>query len=265
MDASRRQHATPRDEVERELFGEPEEESAPGAPPESVPRPASPPDAGTQPEKSGTDGSPAPTKVDAVDNTNPDIESADVAVASMSKESGARLAGKGGPDHIALQEFIRSISQEAGFHVTVERDIGQGKSVDVAIERADRRIACEISVTTPTKYEMGNVHKSLDAGFDTVLLVTQEASKLAVLKNAVAKEFPEASNIHCILPSFVGDFLRMARGVGAPVSMPEDEANSSVIRSVKETNPELGAKIKAAALRRISEAMSKRPEASRDD
>ena len=233
MDASRRRNATPREEVERELFGEPEEEAIPGASPESVPQPDSGPDAVTQPEKAANDATAAPRKVGVVDKADQDIESADVQIASVRKESGARFPGKGGPDHIALQEFIRSISQEAGFHVTAEYDIGEGRSVDVAIESTDRRIACEISVTTPTKYEMGNVRKALDAGFDTVLLVTQEASKLAVLKNAVAKEFPEAGNIHCILPSFVGDFLRMARGAGTAISVPEDKGNGGLSHDPK--------------------------------
>ena len=102
---------------------------------------------------------------------------------------------------------------------------------------------------------MGNVRKSLDAGFDTVLLVVQEATKLAVLKNAVLADFPEAANIHCILPSFVGDFLRMATGVSSQNPPAGSESQSEPKRSVKESNPGLANKIKAAALQKISEAM----------
>jgi hypothetical protein len=46
-------------------------------------------------------------------------------------------------------------------------------SVDVALEKGGRRIACEVSVTTDAEHELGNVQKCLAAGFETVILVRQ--------------------------------------------------------------------------------------------
>ena len=58
---------------------------------------------------------------------------------------------------------------------TVEKPILDGLgSVDVALEKGSRRIACEVSVTTDPAHEVGNVQKCLAAGFETVVLISSE-------------------------------------------------------------------------------------------
>jgi hypothetical protein len=49
--------------------------------------------------------------------------------------------------------------------VVVEEPTPDGKgSVDVALERAGWRLACEISVTSTVEQEVGNIEKCLTAG-----------------------------------------------------------------------------------------------------
>jgi len=104
-----------------------------------------------------------------------------------------RRPGKGGPEHTYLQELIGRWAQEKGFRAAVEEQIAGGKeSVDIALYRGDLKIACEISVTTPLEYEVGNVEKCLAAGFGTVVVVSLKKGRLAKLDKLLAEALPPA-------------------------------------------------------------------------
>ena len=51
--------------------------------------------------------------------------------------------------------------------------------MDVALEKKGRKLACEITVTTPVEHEIGNVRKCIAAGFDFVAVVAPDVKKLA--------------------------------------------------------------------------------------
>ena len=96
--------------------------------------------------------------------------------------------GGGGPEHQYLQELVKHWAQAAGFHVTLEEPVLDGKGrVDVVLREGDRSIACEIAVTTSAEHEVKNVEKCLLAGFGEVLVVSRRRSLLgavaAQLKN----------------------------------------------------------------------------------
>lgn len=70
----------------------------------------------------------------------------------------------------------------------VEEAIPGGKeSIDIALYRGDLRIACEVSVTTPLEYEVGNVTKCLAAGFGAVVVVSLKKSRLAKLDKLLSE------------------------------------------------------------------------------
>lgn len=96
--------------------------------------------------------------------------------------------GKGGEEHVALQSFIKQMAQDRGFCTVVEKEIQSGKAkrfIDLALEKGDRTIACEISVTTDGKHELGNVKKCLSAGFDTVLVVSDDPKHLKAIQKKI--------------------------------------------------------------------------------
>jgi DNA helicase HerA-like ATPase len=98
-----------------------------------------------------------------------------------------RRPGKGGAEHTYLQELVKRWAEERGFRATVEEQIPGGReSIDVALYRGETRIACEISVTTPLEYEVGNVEKCLAAGFGEVAMVSLKKSRLAKLDKLLA-------------------------------------------------------------------------------
>jgi hypothetical protein len=114
-----------------------------------------------------------------------------------------RRPGKGGPEHTYLQELIKRWAEEHGFRAVVEEQIPGGReSVDVALYRGDTRIACEVSVTTPLEYEVGNVQKCLAAGFETVAVVSLKKSRLEKLGKLFSESLPpeERGRVHLFTP-----------------------------------------------------------------
>ncbi|MEM8484441.1 MAG: type IV secretory system conjugative DNA transfer family protein [Bacteroidota bacterium] len=87
--------------------------------------------------------------------------------------------GKGGQQHRYLQELIKRWGEHNGFRATIEKPIPDSReSIDVALETDETTIACEISVTSTPDYELGNVQKCLNAGYDTVALVSADDKTL---------------------------------------------------------------------------------------
>lgn len=84
------------------------------------------------------------------------------------------MEGKGGPQHKYLQALIKRMAEEKGFRAIIEKAILGGGSVDVSIERDGKLIACEISETTSDSHELKNIEKCLAAGYEKVILCSQE-------------------------------------------------------------------------------------------
>jgi excisionase family DNA binding protein len=94
--------------------------------------------------------------------------------------------GRGGEHHKYLQQLIRRWAEARGYAVTIEKEILDGLgSVDVALEKGGRMIACEVSVTTDAEHETGNVQKCLAAGFDEVILISSEKTILTSVRHAL--------------------------------------------------------------------------------
>jgi predicted DNA-binding transcriptional regulator AlpA len=102
------------------------------------------------------------------------------------------LPGRGGQQHKYLQELIKRWAENRGYTVTVEKPILGGLGlVDVALEKSGRAIACEISVTTDTEHEVGNVQKCLAGGFEQVIVVSSDKKALSKIHGAAAEALPK--------------------------------------------------------------------------
>lgn len=90
-------------------------------------------------------------------------------------------SGKGGPEHQYAQHFIKNLALAMQFRVELEFQIeGTRERVDVMIQKGPKRMALEISISTPTEYEARNITKCLDADFDRVLFVSEPKKHFAV-------------------------------------------------------------------------------------
>lgn len=135
--------------------------------------------------------------------------------------------GRGGREHKRLQELIKLKGEELGFRVSIEKQLGSGGSVDVALESEHRAIACEITVTSNTEQELGNVRKCLAAKYDEVFLIVADAKRLSTLRRRIEGTFTpaEMERINCLT---VPEFLFFLEEAAA-----EGESQSGSVRGYK--------------------------------
>ena len=177
---SRERYATPRHVVEAALT----REEVP--PPVQVSRPYPP---ATEPPSRVTPSMPEEKRPPASPSTRVKLPSAPPS------------SGRGGPQHKYIQELVRRWASSRGYKTTIEKEILDGLgSVDVALEKDGRSIACEISITTTVEHEMGNVQKCLTAGFEHVVLILSERKMMAKARDAVAAAVsePERVRVHVL-------------------------------------------------------------------
>src|SRR5439155_14687315 len=102
--------------------------------------------------------------------------------------------GRGGAEHKYLQHLVKRLAEDRGWRATVEAAaLGGLGQVDVALERDGSRIACEITVTTSSEHELGNMQKCLAAGYDEVLVVANQKKALRSLERQAADVLSTAS------------------------------------------------------------------------
>jgi len=108
--------------------------------------------------------------------------------------------------HRYLQTLIKKMAEERGYKAQLEVPIlgGSGK-VDVSLERGDERIAVELSVSTGTKWELHNIEKCLQAGYQTVCWCTTDTTALQKMRSAVQAIFSPEQQSHIIIAE--PDFL----------------------------------------------------------
>lgn len=165
-----------------------------------------------------------------------------------------RRPGKGGPEHTYLQELIKRWAEERGFRAAVEEQIEGGRaSVDVALYRGDRKIACEITVSTPLEYEVGNVAKCLAAGFGDVAVISLKKRRLEHIDQllSAALSAAERERVHLFTPEELVAWLS-----GQPVEEQEGVVGGYRVRvrrgEAKNAQSERIAEIVARSLRRLS-------------
>jgi DNA helicase HerA-like ATPase len=110
--------------------------------------------------------------------------------------------GRGGAQHKYLQELVKRFGDAQGYRATIEKPTPSGGSVDVALERADGSIAVEISVTSTTSYESGNVAKCLAAGYNRVVVLAPERRRVDAIAKAVRSALldSERDRVDFLLP-----------------------------------------------------------------
>lgn len=99
------------------------------------------------------------------------------------------LPGRGGAQHKYLQQLVKRLAEGKGYRVVIEKQIlGGTGSVDVSLEKDDRKIACEISITTSEGHELGNLQKCLAEGYAEVIILSSERKALDKIKKLASHE-----------------------------------------------------------------------------
>lgn len=120
------------------------------------------------------------------------------------------LAGKGGDLHKHLQMMLKEQAQVLGWIAKIEERIPRTlETVDVGLRKEDIRIAIEISSTSKVDYEIQNIRKCFEAGYDYVLSVCEEEKTINLIKKEARKNFThkEREKLRFYHPAQVKDFL----------------------------------------------------------
>lgn len=119
----------------------------------------------------------------------------------------AASPGRGGAQHKYLQTLIKRCAEDRGYRATIEKEILDGRgSVDVALEKNGRSVACEISITTSVEQEFANVQKCLAAGFEHVVALAVDPKTARALTAQVRAHLDAAQGerVHVLTPE---DFI----------------------------------------------------------
>lgn len=144
------------------------------------------------------------------------------------------LKGKGGDAHRHLQLMIKEQAELYGWKATIEERIpGSLESVDIGLKKGDLRVAIEVSATSRADYEVQNIRKCLDTGYDYIISVSSDSKQLSTLKTAVRKAFTgrERERIRFSLPPKVKDLLH---GISPTGIVSENGVVSGLITGKKE-------------------------------
>jgi hypothetical protein len=104
--------------------------------------------------------------------------------------------------HRYLQSLLKHIAQEQGYRAVIEEPTSDGGRVDVGLEQDGIRIACEISVTSTSEQEIGNIEKCLRADYDQIVVCCPENRSLEKIKTLALERFDqdEQEKLHFIKP-----------------------------------------------------------------
>ncbi len=94
-------------------------------------------------------------------------------------------------DHRKVQSDIKKLGQSFGFVSVIEKEITEGKRIDVSLTRDDLKIACEISVTNTVSYEVMNIEKCIEAKYDLILVVSNNKKHLSDIKKKASLSIPK--------------------------------------------------------------------------
>jgi hypothetical protein len=147
------------------------------------------------------------------------------------------LPGRGGLQHKYLQSLVKRLAEKRGFEAKIEKTVLGGHGhVDVALERAGRSVACEISVTTRVDHEVRNLSKCLAAGFDYAVLICADDRALAAARELLGEADQE--RLRFVLPDGLIDLLDELAG-SEPAPNQEAQASKSTGGPSPETKKRL--------------------------
>jgi len=195
---SRQTHGTPREEVEaqlQELIAEPEENIQPvkNEPAQTSPSATSEPSTTPRPSTAQQEIKPIPLEVQ--------------------KETFEKLIKhKEESQHRYLQNLIKRMSESRGYKAIIEEPTSDGKGrVDVHLDRNGKKIAVEVCVTTEIDWEIHNIEKCLQSGYDLVVECSNDKKTLHALKKKIEGVFKDElkKKILVFEPEHLFQFLDM--------------------------------------------------------
>ena len=179
---SREKYGTPREEVERTLEylrGEQQQEEI--QPPAVEIKAAEP--LTKQPPILPTTEAEKPASV---------VEVAPLDEKAKAKATENLVRQKEQSQHRYVQTLVKKMAEARGYKASIEAltPDGQGR-VDVLLQRGEKRIACEIGVTTTKEWETHNIIKCVNAGYEVVVAVASDKKGVEVMQKQVKENLSD--------------------------------------------------------------------------
>jgi hypothetical protein len=295
--ASREKYATPRDEIEawlrsqqaaardnrpepkaKEQVAAPKPPAPPPGPEKTTPEPPAPragaePEVISEPERKPA-SEPPPIVVNRVSqptsellppgNQPAEIQKTEVAPGAVPTRPTVETSewGRGGKQHAAVLRRVKAAAMEMGFRVAIDEAVpGMAGGVDLILSRGGLAIACEVTITNPIDYEVGNVEKCANAGFAQIAVIGIAEEKLRRMETAVRQSLGAdvAARVAYYLPD---DFIAHVKALPPP-AMPEPTERKirgyRVKGSYAQLSPEDARAREAATIDALVELMRRKP------
>ncbi|MEX0813154.1 MAG: type IV secretion system DNA-binding domain-containing protein [Chitinophagales bacterium] len=84
--------------------------------------------------------------------------------------------------HRQLQEKVKKLAESHGYKATIEEQLPNGGRVDVSLLKDGKKFAVEVSVTNTAEYEVRNIQKCLEEGYEKVFLISESDKNLDAIK-----------------------------------------------------------------------------------
>jgi len=102
-------------------------------------------------------------------------------------------ASRGSVKHKYLQALVQKLGGERGFLADMEYQVPSGDGyIDIVLRRDSLKVAFEISVTTPPEYEVKNLRKCLNAGYEHIALIAADGQYLKKISELADSELTRA-------------------------------------------------------------------------
>jgi hypothetical protein len=217
--ASRSKYSTPRANVEAALLAGIRVEAKTPEPPPQPPKPASPP--------LPKDSEPKHSEVQKPTVSEKEIPSQpkEAAPPVISAPSPPREdKGIGGHQHNLIRERIEIVAREFGFYAAREKPTATGQKIDLALEKNNQTIGCEISIMTTVDHEVGNVAKCLKAGCRHVAVICVVEARLVKIQTAVSGTISaeDASRVGYYLPDQFIEYLKSLKSPEGSAATPQE-------------------------------------------
>lgn len=111
--------------------------------------------------------------------------------------------------HRHVQLAVKKAAEALGYIADIEHPVTDGK-VDVSLSGQGKRIAVEISVTTKPDWELHNVRKCLAAGYDTVVVCSEQQQTVTAIRALVRETLTESEQSRVVFctPDAIEAFLK---------------------------------------------------------
>lgn len=88
--------------------------------------------------------------------------------------------------HRYQQALIKRMAEGYGYKAVIEESTSDGKGrVDVSLKKGEQRIACEIGMTTTKQWEIHNLVKCVNSGYEIVIAVAKNENAVKAMQQKV--------------------------------------------------------------------------------